>query len=311
MQIRLGVNVIGCEPAGWLDICRRVEAVGLDEISVADHLVTGSKAPLVALAAAAAVTERITLSTMVLNNELRHPGELAAEAAMLAELSGGRFVLGMGAGYAQSEHDAVGLPLHPVARRMDRLAESVAALRALLRGDELTTEGPEYRFTAHRVWPIPTHPVPLLVGGGSPRLIEVAAQHADVVGFTGFSVVGAKPKLTHFSRPGLDDRVAMVRRASAHRDGEVRSQALVQVVRVTTDREGAAAAIAQEWGEDVLDIAAVLDCPFVLLGTATEIADQLRASAARWGIETWTMFSGRDGDASLEDLGDVAQALRP
>ena len=209
----------------------------------------------------------------MLNNELRNPGELAAEAAMLAELSAGRFVLGMGAGYARSEHDALGLPLPPVARRMDRLAEPVAALRAL-RGEELTTDGPEYRFT-------------------------------------GFSVVGAKPKLTHFSRLGLDGRVAMVRRASAHREVELRSQALVQLVGVTADREGAAAAIVREWDDDGLDVAAVLDCPFVLLGTPTEIADQLRACPARWGIETWTVFSGRDDDASLEDLGEVAQALSP
>ena len=80
---------------------------------------------------------------------------------------------------------------------------------------------------------------------------------------------------------------------------------------VTADREGAAAAIVREWDDDGLDVAAVLDCPFVLLGTPTEIADQLRAGAARWGIETWTVFSGRDDDASLEDLGEVAQALRP
>ena len=176
MGPRLGVNLLAGDPGGWPDDCRRIEAMGFDEISVADHLVDGSKNPMVALAAAAAVTERVTLSTMVLNNGLRHPAELAAEAAMLQSISSGRFTLGIGSGYATSEHDAIGVPLPAVAERLDRLEEAVAVLRALLarrarsRRTGVTTACQSIGCGRHQ-----HTPVPILVGGGSHRLLEIAA----------------------------------------------------------------------------------------------------------------------------------------
>jgi len=311
MRPRLGVNVLASDPGGWLEDCRRIEALGFDEISVADHLVDGSKNPLVALAAAAAVTERVTLSTMVLNNGLRHPAELAAEAAMLQSISGGRFTLGMGSGYAASEHDAIGLPLPPVAERLDRLEEAVTALRALLHGEAVTTEGRHYRFSDHRVWPTTTTPVPILVGGGSPRLLEIAARHADVVGFTGFSVRRSGPHLTHFSTEGLDQRWQHVRAMAGDRADDLRGQVLVQQVTITDDREAAAAALAEQWSREggAITVSEVLDCPFLLLGSPREIAIQLRDGSARWGIETWTTFSGRPDDPPLEATAEIAAEL--
>jgi len=311
MGPRLGVNLLGRDPGGWLDDCRRVEALGFDEISVADHLVKGAKSPLVALAAAAAVTERVTFSTMVLNNLLRHPAELAAEAATLQAISGGRLTLGMGAGNAASEHDAIGVALPPVAERLDRLEEAVAALRALLRGETVNRHGQHYQLSDHRVWPVPRPPVPILVGGGSHRLLEVAARHADVVGFTGFSATGSGPRLTHFSAEGLDRRLEHVWAAAGDRAPDLRGQVLVQQVTISDDREAAAASLADQWAADgqALSVAEVLDCPFLLLGTPTEIAGQLRDGSERWGIDTWTTFSGRPIDPPLEATAEIAAEL--
>jgi probable F420-dependent oxidoreductase len=311
MRPRLGVNLLASDPSGWLDDCRRIEALGFDEISVADHLVDGSKSPLVALAAAAAVTERVTLSTMVLNNGLRHPAELASEAALLQSIADGRFTLGMGSGYAAGEHDAIGLPLPPVAERLDRLEEAVAALRDLLRGEAVTTRGRHYRLSDHRVWPVPTTPVPILVGGGSHRLLEIAARHADVVGFTGFSVRRSGPSLTHFSAAGLDQRWEHVRAMAGDRASHLRGQALVQQVTISDDREAAAASLVEQWAGEgaATSVDEVLDCPFLLLGTPSEIAAQLHDGTARWGIETWTTFSGRPDDPPLDAAAEIAAEL--
>jgi probable F420-dependent oxidoreductase len=312
MRPRIGVNLLASEPARWLDDCRRAEALGFDEISVADHLVEGSKNPLVALAGAAAVTESVTLSTMVLNNLLRHPGELAAEAAMLQALSGGRFILGMGAGYAASEHDAIGVALPPPAERFDRLEEAVVALAHLLRGEALTSEGGHYRFSDHRAWPVPEPPVPILVGGGSHRLLEIAARHADVVGFTGFSVRSSGPSLTHFSSAGLQARWEQVQQLAGARVVDLRYQLLVQQVTISDDREASAAALAAQWAEEgaAITLDDVLDCPFLLLGSPSEIAAQMRDDRRRWGIGTWTTFSGRADDPPLEALAEVVAELR-
>src|SRR5688500_18098852 len=199
MRPRLGVSTLGADAEAWPDRCRRLEAAGIDEISVADHLAPGVLPPMTALAAAAAVTERVALSTLVLNNELRHPAVLANEAAAIGELSGGRFTLGIGAGHAEDEHAAIGQPLPPPAERIGRLEEAVTALRRLLDGDTVTTEGPNLHLTELRAAPAPTHRVPLLVGGGSTRVLRIAARHADVMGLTGFSHVDGVSKLTHFS----------------------------------------------------------------------------------------------------------------
>lgn len=308
MQPRIGVSSIGAEAASWVDRCRQLEAIAIDEISVSDHLVAGALPPMVALAAAAAVTDRVTLSTMVLNNELRHPGVLANEAAALAELSGGRFTLGIGAGHGVAEHEAIGLAFPDRDRRIARLSESVRALRSLLDGEALTTDGPEYRFTAHRAAPVPSAPVPILVGGGAPAVLEVGARHADVVGLTGFSRRASGVRLTHFSSGALEQRIARVREMAGERAGRLRFQALVQQVCLTNDREQRAAELVAEWSES-LDVPTALDSPFLLIGSADEIAAQLHERTRRFGIETWTTFSGRPNDVPLDGLAEIIEAL--
>lgn len=308
MQPRIGVSSIGVDASSWADRCQTLEAIGVDEISVSDHLVPSALPPMVALAAAAAATERVTLSTMVLNNELRHPGVLANEAAALAEISGGRFTLGIGAGHGEAEHRAIGLPFPERDRRIKRLGESVRALRVLLAGEELTTEGPEFRFTGHRVAPVPTAPVSILVGGGAPAVLEIAARDADVVGLTGFSAAAEGTRLTHFTAAALADRLDLVRGLAG--DRPLRFQALVQQVCLTDDRERRAAELVTEWDEPALDVEAALDSPFLLIGTPDEIATQLCERTARYDIETWTTFSGRPIDVPLDGLAEVITALR-
>jgi probable F420-dependent oxidoreductase len=278
---------------------------------MADHLVPGVLSPLPALAAASAVTERVGLSTMVLNNELRHPAVLANEAAVVSELSEGRFTLGIGAGHAEAEHVAIGLPLPPPAERIERLETTVVALRRLLDGGTVTTSGSFPQLTEHRVAPEPSHPVPILVGGGARGVQAAAARHADVLGLTGFSArgVAATPTLTHFSAEKLSDRLEWVRTLPRDRTEPLGLQALVQVVTVTDDRRAAAEALLDEWETTDLTVDEALSSPFLLLGTVGEIADQLHQRTERYGIETWTVFSGRPVDPSLDDLARIAAAL--
>ncbi len=308
---RLAVSSLIADARSWTDWCRQLEAAGVDEISVADHLKPGVLPPLTALAAAAAVTEHVALSTMVLNNELRHPAVLANEVASVSELSGGRFTLGIGAGHAEDEHDAIGQPLPPPAERVARLEEAVVALRGLLAGETVTAAGPHLRLTEHAVSPVPSQPVPLLIGGGSKAVLRVAARHADIVGLTGFSHVDGASKLTHYTADAVADRIAFVRGLPRDQPEPLRFQALVQLLRVTDDRRRTAERLLAEWGAEMpLTLDEVLATPFFLLGTATEIADQVRERSGHFGIDTWTVFAGRPIDPSLEDISSVVDALR-
>jgi probable F420-dependent oxidoreductase len=310
MRPRLGVSSIVADATAWPDWCRRLEAAGVDEISVADHLKPGVLPPMPALAAAATVTHRVSLSTMVLNNELRHPAVVANEVATISELSAGRFTLGIGAGHAEDEHLAIGQPLPGPAERVARLEESVVAMRRLLAGERVTTIGPSLRLTDAVASPAPSHPVPLLVGGGSRPVLRVAARHADILGLTGFSHVDGASRLTHFSDAALGQRLAFVRDLPRDREEPLRYQALVQLLRVTDDRRAAAEALMAEWGAELpLTLDEVLGTPFLLLGTATEIAEQVHERSDRLGITTWTVFAGRPIDPGIDDLHAVAEAL--
>src|SRR5437867_2123293 len=173
--------------ADWAEKARKVEALGYAVLTVPDHL-ANLVAPMPALASAAEATTRLRIGTMVLNNDFRHPVLVAREAATLDLLSDGRLELGLGAGHMRSEYEEAGLRFDPGRVRVERLAESVRIVKALLDGKPTTLEGDHYRVSAHRVFPRPVQRPrpPILIGGHGRRLLSLAAREAEIVGFVGF-----------------------------------------------------------------------------------------------------------------------------
>ena len=102
----LAAHLWGPDPRSLGQKAALAESLGFASISVGDHL--GDLAPLTACAVIATATERVQLGPLVLNNDLRHPLALAQEAAALADLSGGRFELGLGSGYARRAYERAG-----------------------------------------------------------------------------------------------------------------------------------------------------------------------------------------------------------
>src|SRR5512140_3218831 len=167
-QLRFGVNIAWMSrgEAPPAHAARAAEDAGFDVVTAADHV--GSTSPLVALAAAAAVTERVRLRTYVLDFGLWNAGLLARDVATLDAVSGGRVDLGIGLGHMRHEHETVGLPFAPYGERLDALRRFVADVRAHLAGDVPS--------------PRPVQePVPVLMASMSCRGLEVACQDADVV----------------------------------------------------------------------------------------------------------------------------------
>src|SRR5260370_30620427 len=120
----------------WLGDARRIEGAGVSALLLRERFSAGAfgpqLAPFSALAAAAAATECLRVGTMVLCNDFRHPAIVAHEAATLHELSGGRFELGLGAGWYQPEYDAAAIAFDPPGQRTSRLEESLGVIRGLL-----------------------------------------------------------------------------------------------------------------------------------------------------------------------------------
>jgi len=189
--MRVGVMIEGQEGLTWdrwFRIAERVETLGLEGLWRSDHffsLMSHAERPALecwsSLTALAQRTKRIPFGPLVSPMTFRHPALLARMAAAVDGLSGGRLVLGLGAGWNDAEHAAFGIPLPPLSERFDRLAEGIDVIKGLWRGGPVDFDGRYYQLRGAAGYPRPVQqPMPLLIGGdGEVRLLRIVAQHAD------------------------------------------------------------------------------------------------------------------------------------
>jgi alkanesulfonate monooxygenase SsuD/methylene tetrahydromethanopterin reductase-like flavin-dependent oxidoreductase (luciferase family) len=137
----------GGQPTGdeWLTRAKRLEAIGYATLSMPDHMVGGAWSNMPALGAAAAVTTRLRLGNLVLDNDFRNPVVLAREFATLDVISNGRVEIGLGAGWFDRDYQSTGIPFDRGGVRVARLAEAVTLMKRLFTEDEVTFEGIYYR----------------------------------------------------------------------------------------------------------------------------------------------------------------------
>src|SRR5580700_12293480 len=150
-DIRFGVvSESVLDGPAWARYARQVEGAGVGSLLIRDHFSAAAfgqqLAPFSALAAAAAVTTRLRVGTLVLSNDFRHPAIVAHEAASLHLLSGGRFELGIGAGWYQPEYAAAGIAFDTAGRRIARLDESLSIIKGLLAGTPVRHSGEFYQI---------------------------------------------------------------------------------------------------------------------------------------------------------------------
>ena len=166
------------------------EATGWDGVWVADHFMANAAGPTPPdtptleagsmVAALAAAVPRVRLGTLVLGNTYRHPAVVANMAATIDHVSGGRFTLGLGAGWQVNEHEQYGIELPPVRERVDRFEEAIEVVRSLLRQPATTFAGRYYELTDALCEPKPVQePLPILVGASGDRMLRIAARGAD------------------------------------------------------------------------------------------------------------------------------------
>jgi G6PDH family F420-dependent oxidoreductase len=185
LPIGVSLGTIGATARWWVDSAKRLEAAGYRGVWAWDHFVgRGVKTVPVQeqwtiLAAAAGATSRLGIGTFVTNVMNRHPAVVARMAATLQGASGGRFTLGIGIGGAPAEHRAYGIEFPEVGERVDRLDEAVGVIRALWTGGPVSRPGRFYALEGAHAYPIPEPTPRLLIGGGSPRGVRLAARIGD------------------------------------------------------------------------------------------------------------------------------------
>jgi alkanesulfonate monooxygenase SsuD/methylene tetrahydromethanopterin reductase-like flavin-dependent oxidoreductase (luciferase family) len=186
--IRVGVQLPEVErEAPWSEyaaMARTAEATGFASIWLGDHLLyrgdgRDERGPWEAwtlLAALAAVTERVSLGPLVACASFHPPGLLAKMAATIAEVSGGRFVVGLGAGWNETEYRAFGLPYD---HRVSRFEESFEIVRRLLAGERVTLAGRFWQADDAVLLPRPPGRLPLMIGSNGERMLAAALPHVD------------------------------------------------------------------------------------------------------------------------------------
>ena len=165
------------------EIFRAADGLGYDAASLYDLLGIPTLECWTTLSALAAETERIRLVPMVLANLYRHPATLAKMAATLDVISGGRLVLGIGAGGGEGDHKAYGLPYPSTRERVAMVGEAVQVVRLLWSGERVSFDGNHYQLDNALCDPAPVQQPapPILIGGhGERHLLRVAAAHADI-----------------------------------------------------------------------------------------------------------------------------------
>lgn len=268
-RMRVGAKLPNSGPLplelGIPALARSLEEAGVDSIWVSDHVVMpgsiasrypfaadgratwASDAPyleaLIALALAAASTERVTLGTAVLVLPLRNPVMFAKQAASIDVASGGRLELGVGAGWLEEEFDALGAPF---GRRGTRLAEWIAIARECWTGRPAARSSPDYELPADVLClPPPAHEIPVLIGG-----------HADVAlrraGELGAGWIGQQA-LDELAPAELSRCVAAVRAAAEDADRDPATLRMVLRIVGSTGRAADVAAALPALAEAGID----------------------------------------------------------
>jgi probable F420-dependent oxidoreductase len=228
---------------------RRAEGMGYDVAHLPDHLY--APAPFPMLTAVAMATEKLRIGTFVLNAGFYKPALLAREVTTLRDLSGGRFEVGLGAGYVKEEFEQAELPFPTAGQR-------VAHLR---------------HVTEHMVEHAPD--VPILIAGNGNKLLTIAAQKANIIGLTGGGPI------TEGSDP-LADRIAFVRDAAPDRFPDLELN--ISIIAMPTDDSGVPdLTLARRFLPHLSD-EQMLQTPTVLSGSTADIAETIRRYRDVYGV---------------------------
>lgn len=291
LGFRFGVGpagILGGAAPDWRQTVARIERLGYSTLCVGDHL--SMMGPLPALAAAAAWTERIGLGSAVAGNDYRSPLLLAQDAATVQALSGGRLELGIGAGWDRADYRQLGLEFESPGRRIERLGEAVTIVKRYLAGGAFSFHGDHYELDEVVPLPVPLPRQPrIMIGGGGPRILSLAAREADVVGIN-VPLRGADVRQSIAAGDTAGDRVAAavetIRAAAGERFAELELHLNLLYCHVTDDPEPRLEAAARGLGLAVEEVA---ESPFVLIGEEAEIEAKLLRVRERLGITYFTL----------------------
>jgi alkanesulfonate monooxygenase SsuD/methylene tetrahydromethanopterin reductase-like flavin-dependent oxidoreductase (luciferase family) len=292
----------------WERLVSAAEDLGFAGVFRSDHFTLTEPPDLdslemvVSLTYLATHSRRVHFGPLVAPLSFRDPIMLARQAIAIDDLSGGRMILGVGAGWMEREHAVFGYPLGDVATRFARLEEGLEVISRLIRSTEpFSFEGAFYRLQEAQLLPRPHRSTPILVGGNGPkRTLPLAARFADI-----WNCVGATPEL-FAERSILLDQLA---REHGRQPGDIKRTAMLPVLcwRDSVDRGrrlthlcGANAPFSGVPMDDVVDL--FRNYMAGVFGTPEHVVEKLQAYAAAGVEEIMMAWWGMDDVEGLETL---------
>lgn len=315
--MKLGVMIEGQEDLTWerwRAVARRTEELGFNSLWRSDHFFSLMGHPerqaletFTSLTITAAETSRIRFGPLVASMTFRHPALLARMAAAIDQLSGGRFVLGVGAGWNVPEHEAFGISFPPLRQRMDMLEEGIKVIRALTSGDRVTVSGTHFHLRNAEMHPTPLQkPLPLLIGGsGERRTLQMVARYADEWNFPGATPERMREKRAvlerHCEREGRDPE--MITRSVM--SGFVIGENDAAVARRLSAIRGILTSLPAVADGDLME---ALTGRGWLIGTPGAVVEQIRALGEA-GAQRVMLQHHNHGDFEVLDL--IAREIEP
>lgn len=303
LPFRFGLSLLGFDHGhDWPETARKVEDLGYSTLLVPDHF-GDQLAPFPALMAAASATRTLRVGTYMCAVDFRHPAMLAKEAATVDLLSGGRFELGLGAGWRKAEYDETGLEFASGPTRRARLEEAVSIVRGLWSGEPFSFKGEAYAIDGLVGRPLPFGGVnpPILIGGAGPAMLRMAGRLADIISIAPRTSETGTRDDSDISESSLVSKLAEVHAGARGRNDLPELNALVLAVRVTDNAHSAVVEFARRYALAEEEIAV---SPHLLLGSVDHVVDVLVERRERFGLSYVTV-----AEPSLDDLAPIVARL--
>src|SRR4051794_12745533 len=292
-RFRFGVQVNNA-PSGavWAELARKAEGLGYSTLFLPDHF-GDQLAPLPAMMAAADATTTLRVGSLVHDNDYKHPVVLAKEIATVDVLSGGRVEFGIGAGWMTTDYEQSGIAKDRDGVRIARMAEAIEIYKGLWADGPYSFQGEHYTITDLEGFPKPAQRPgpPMLLGGGGPKVLGIAARHADIVGINPAIPEGrvTRDSGAQMAADSVETKLGWVREAAGARFDDLELNILVFLLEVTDDREQVLGSFADMIGKGVDELR---ESPyFAFVGSVDQICDNVRAARDRFGISYFVVQS--------------------
>jgi probable F420-dependent oxidoreductase len=302
-------------PDGWRELAKKVESLGFSSFHLADHYIGNGPAlasanhPLQNLASipammvAAEATESIKIGCRVFCCDYHQPVVLAKQVATIDWFSGSRLELGLGAGWVRAEYEAMGIPMERPGIRIDRMVETLNLIRQHYGGEQIELEGKHIQASGFSGAPTTGATPPIMIGGGSQRILGIAGREADIVsinfdnsaGKIGANGVGSG------TNSGTHQKIDWIRAGAGDRFDDLDIEIAAYFTVVTDHPEAVQEEFAKMFGLEASEIA---NHPHCLIGPVGELIEKIQQRREEFGIN-YVTFSG----SAVDDVSSIIGAL--